>query len=174
MKRASILAALALAIGATGAAQATTTNLGTLGDGDLGFAGGATGPGGSISDIVTFSLSAASSVTDAFLAGGISPMTVSLYSVVGGSASTLLGSFTGSMSPLNIAGQTFSSLSKGDYEFLITGTGLSHGGSYFNAFAVSAVPEADTWVMLVIGAGLVGFQLRRKHQSLPPRAIANG
>ena len=101
-------------------------------------------------------------------------MTVSLYSVVGGSASTLIGSFTGNMSPLNIAGQTFSSLSQGDYEFLITGTGLSHGGSYFNAFAVSAVPEADTWVMLVIGAGLVGFQLRRKHQSLPPRAIANG
>ena len=73
-----------------------------------------------------------------------------------------------------IAGQTFSSLSKGNYEFLITGTGLSHGGSYFNAFAVSAVPEVDTWVMLVIGAGLVGFQLRRKHQSLSSRAIANG
>jgi hypothetical protein len=167
MKRASILAALALALGATAAAQATTTSLGTLGDGDLGFSAGGTGPGGAISDVVTFSLSAASSITDAFLAGGISPIKVSLYTA----SNTLIGSFSNAMAPINFGGKSFSSLSKGDYEFLISGTGSSKGGSYFNVFSVSAVPEADTWVMLVIGAGLIGFQLRRKHQSLPPRAI---
>ncbi len=171
MKRASILAALALALGATAAAQATTTSLGTLGDGDFGFSAGGTGRGGTISDVVTFSLSAASSITDAFLAGGISPLTVSLYSVVL-PTNALVGSFSSTLAPLNFGGQTFSSLAKGNYEFLISGTGLNRGGTYFNAFSVSAVPEADTWVMLVIGAGLIGFQLRRKHQSLPPRAIA--
>ena len=171
MKRASILAALTLALGATAAAQATTTSLGTLGDGDLGFSAGGTGPGGAISDVVTFSLSAASSISDAFLAGGISPVKVSLYSVAIAS-NTLVGSFSNAMAPINFGGKTFSSLAKGDYEFLISGTGLSKGGSYFNVFSVSAVPEADTWVMLVVGAGLIGFQLRRKHQSLPPRAIA--
>ena len=173
MKRARILAALVLALGGMAAAQATTTNLGPLAAGDLGLTAGSAGSGGTVSDIVTFSLSAAGSITDAFLAGGISPLTVSLYSVVGGSDS-LIGSFSSSLAPLNFGGKTFSSLAKGDYELLISGTGLTHGGSYFNAFAVSAVPEADTWVMLLLGAGLIGFQLRRKHQSLPPRAIAGG
>lgn len=173
MKRARTLAVLALTLGAATAAQATTTNLGPLAAGDLGMTVGSTGPGGTISDIVTFSLSAAGSITDAFLAGGISPLSVSLYSVTG-SSNSLVGSFSNSFAPLNFAGKTFSSLAKGDYELLIAGTGLAHGGTYLNAFAVSAVPEADTWVMLLIGAGLIGFQLRRKHQSLPPRAIAGG
>lgn len=172
MKRASILVTLALALGAAGGAQAATTNLGTLGDGDLGFSGGAAGAGATFTDIVTFSLSAASTINDAILAGGISPLSVSLYSVVSGVKGPLIDSFTASLAPLNFGGKTFSSLAKGDYEFLINGTGLSKGGAYFNAFSVSAVPEADTWVMLIVGAGLIGFQLRRKHQSLPPRAIA--
>jgi len=44
-------------------------------------------------------------------------------------------------------------------------TGIANGslgGLYNGAISVSPVPEAEVWAMMLIGAGLVGFQLRRK------------
>ena len=34
---------------------------------------------------------------------------------------------------------------------------------------VVAVPEAETWVMLLVGLGLVAYQLRRKQRLLEQR-----
>jgi hypothetical protein len=36
------------------------------------------------------------------------------------------------------------------------------GGLYSGAITAAVVPEPEVWAMMLIGAGLVGFQLRRK------------
>ncbi|MHA4871271.1 PEP-CTERM sorting domain-containing protein [Duganella sp. PWIR1] len=40
--------------------------------------------------------------------------------------------------------------------------GTSSAGASQNLISVSAVPEADTWAMLLVGLGMVGFMGRRK------------
>jgi len=42
------------------------------------------------------------------------------------------------------------------------GPGGLSGGQYSGAISVSPVPEPEVWAMMLVGAGLVGFQLRRK------------
>ena len=53
---------------------------------------------------------------------------------------------------------------------LVGKVGNQTSGFWSAKMNVAAVPEADTWVMLLVGAGLVGYQLRRKHNVLnqPP------
>lgn len=43
------------------------------------------------------------------------------------------------------------------------------GGIYSGAISVSPVPEAETWAMMLVGAGLVGFRLRNRSK----KAAAN-
>jgi len=64
-------------------------------------------------------------------------------------------------------------LAPGSYRFAIAGTGSGFfGGIYRGTLHVAAVPEADTWVMLLMAFGIVVYQLRRKQRSLeqPPAA----
>jgi hypothetical protein len=58
-------------------------------------------------------------------------------------------------------------LGRGTYRLMLTGnaSGLI-GGLYRGSLNVAAVPEADTWIMLLLGAGVVVYQLRRKQRSL--------
>lgn len=42
--------------------------------------------------------------------------------------------------------------------------GTSSAGASQNLISVSAVPEADTWAMMAVGLGLVGFMGRRKSE----------
>jgi len=52
-------------------------------------------------------------------------------------------------------------LSAGSYYAKVSGTTSGpYGGAY--AFSAAAVPEAETWAMMLVGVGLVGFQLRRR------------
>ncbi len=54
-------------------------------------------------------------------------------------------------------------LAPGDYQFKVRGFAdgtLTNQGIY--TFAVAAVPEADTWAMLLAGLGLVGYTARRR------------
>lgn len=52
----------------------------------------------------------------------------------------------------------------GDYTLKIGGTsGGSSGGLYSIAAATVPVPEPETWGMLLVGLGLVGFRLRQKN-----------
>lgn len=61
---------------------------------------------------------------------------------------------------------TVSLMTNTDYTLIVSGTtsGIL-GGAYSTAIAVdgmaSAVPEAESWVMMVAGLGMVGFALRR-------------
>jgi hypothetical protein len=59
---------------------------------------------------------------------------------------------------------SFSDLGSGLYEFAFTGT-AAIPGVYFGDFHVSAVPEMDTWLMLLLGAGLLAYQLRRRQRA---------
>ena len=40
--------------------------------------------------------------------------------------------------------------------------------------ALAPVPEPEEWVMLLVGAGLVGFQVKRKQQRLDARSVRAG
>ena len=171
MKFVRLLLATSLALGLSVAAQAKTSHLGLLSDGDAVSTTGRVDKSTlSFSDTVTFRLASESTVTDIFTAlKGITTFTVSLF--LNGSE---LQSFSGGPggTPSSATQYDFSPLAasaKGEhYTFLITGSGKGNS-TYFNAFSVSAVPEADTWLMLIAGVGLIGFQLRRKQQSLPQR-----
>ncbi len=173
MKFNRVLLTLTLALGISVAAQAKTTHLGLLSDGDAVSTTGKVHKGSlSFSDTVTFRLASESNVSDIFTAlKGITSFTVSLF-LDGAKLDTFSGGPAGT--PSSATSFTFSSLaasSKGHhYTLRLSGTGKANA-TYFNALSVSAVPEADTWLMLVAGAGLIGFQLRRKQHSLPQRPI---
>lgn len=51
---------------------------------------------------------------------------------------------------------------KSKLEFRAVGVSDSYGGSLDAVSLTSAVPEPDTYVMLLVGAGLIGFAARRK------------
>jgi len=46
--------------------------------------------------------------------------------------------------------------------------GIPGGGSGTGSFSISVVPEVETWVMLIIGMGLIAYQLRRKNKLAAP------
>lgn len=53
--------------------------------------------------------------------------------------------------------------SPGDYALYIQGgSSAVVGGTYAGDFSVLAVPEPETWAMLLAGLGLVGFSARRR------------
>ena len=55
----------------------------------------------------------------------------------------------------------------GFYQFLVTGTTSgSAGGVYLGALSAQAVPEAETYGMMLAGLGLVGFMVSRRRGSL--------
>lgn len=64
---------------------------------------------------------------------------------------------------------TFSFLanSAGVYTALLFG--IPGGGAGAGSFSISVVPEVETWVMLIIGAGLITYQLRRKNKLDGPK-----
>ncbi len=172
MKPLRIVLALSLLIGSSAGVEAKVTHLGKLTDG---AARATTGRvhGGAFSDTVTFRLASESYVADIFTAlKGVSSFTIDLFS--GGS---LLDSFSGGAAgfpstsfPTHLFGALAPSAVGQHYTLEIMGTGARHA-RYFNSVAVSAVPEADTWLMLMAGVGLVALQLRRKQHSLPQRPI---
>jgi hypothetical protein len=51
----------------------------------------------------------------------------------------------------------------GAYTALLFG-GLNHPGTV--SFDITVVPEVETWVMMLVGVGLIAYQLRRKNKSL--------
>lgn len=49
-----------------------------------------------------------------------------------------------------------------DFELRFKGHNYSGGGSYCGNIVISPVPEPQTYAMLLIGLGLVGFSARRR------------
>jgi len=59
-------------------------------------------------------------------------------------------------------GFTFTAPTAGSYKATVFGS--TSTPSFFGSYGltVTAVPEAETWAMMLVGVGLVGFQLRRR------------
>lgn len=163
-----LFSALLLVAGA-GAAQAATTNLGTVADGSYGF-GRAINFGETFTDYVSFSLNDSAEVSSfiksfdmsifSFDLLGIDNFTTGLQKLGSGGYSTV-ASLTSNPASFDDL------LSPGSYRFSVAGTGSGFfGGIYRGTLHVAAVPEADTWVMLLMAFGIVVYQLRRKQRSL--------
>lgn len=63
------------------------------------------------------------------------------------------------------SGQSFSipGLAAGDYHLDVAGNADGLGGGLYAGFInVAAVPEPDTYAMMFVGLGLIGFMVRRK------------
>jgi hypothetical protein len=73
---------------------------------------------------------------------------------------------------LAASGSFVSSLGAGKYFLDFFGTRQTLGTKSNYSFSVLAVPEADTWAMLLMGGALVGYQLRRRHKLLPRQPIS--
>jgi hypothetical protein len=82
---------------------------------------------------------------------------------------TFENGITGSTSA-HLVSLTFNDLAPGWYTVYIGGTDHATAGGAFE-LTVSAVPEADTWAMLMAGLGLIGWRMRN-YQKDSARAIA--
>ena len=163
MKTLKLLFATAAVLGALSSAQAATFSLGNV-DGETRYFGDAVGKKPAFTDFVRFKLTEQSAVDFRFK---------SFYDVIKSSfAVQLQEKSAGVWTAIPTASPSFADLSAGRYRWEISGVAGRQGGFWGAKMAVTAVPEADVWMMLLIGVGLVGYQLRRKQQSLrqPPFA----
>lgn len=156
----------ALGLGAV-AAQAATSDLGTL-DTTIHSSGGvATSFGALINDNFTFSLSAASKVESnvtTFL-GNINPAFYGIYTAG-------VDSMVGTADDVLVVGHGFSSVTASNFDNLAAGSyhfrvfGLSNAplsGYSISAVAVAQpVPEPETYALLGAGLGIIGFVARRR------------
>ena len=67
----------------------------------------------------------------------------------------------------NSASLTFDNLAAGWYTLYIAGTDSTSAGNSGFDLVVSAVPEAETWAMLLAGLGFVGWRLRKQTRNEP-------
>jgi hypothetical protein len=147
-------------IGAAGAVTHKVDDLGALGGGDSGFIGNGFGSAGSFSDLVNFSLTGRSGIS-----GFVAAMGINANFALDFGATTIA-------SGLFADGQySFADLAPGNYSLSIFGANSTFGG-YIASYNVAAVPEAETWLMIIIGLGLVAFQLQRKQKSLRHQSLA--
>lgn len=163
MKSSRVLLAVMLVFGFTGVANAVThkvDELGALSGGDSGFIANGFGSAGSFADIVNFSLTAPSRISGYVAALGIdADFTLNF------------GSTTIAGGPFSTDQYSFADLAPGNYSLSIFGTNNTFGG-YIGSYNVAAVPEAETWMMIIVGLGLVAFQLQRKQRSLRGQSLS--
>ena len=173
--RAVKLFSAVLMFAGVGAAQAVTTDFGAVTDGSYGF-GRSVGFGETFTDYVNFNLNDSADVSSFIKSFDMSIFSFDLLGIdnfttglqrLGGSGFTTLASLTSNPASFDDL------LTPGSYRFSVAGTGSGlFGGLYRGTLHVAAVPEADTWVMLLMAFGIVVYQLRRKQRSLeqPPAA----
>ena len=172
MKLKHLILALGL-VSVASMANATTTAVGPVGVGVPAPFSGIAAPG-SFNDIFTFDLptnggSGYSVINFPVSIPGVGSFntlltTMSLFSNADGilfsADDQLLSTASGGPGSLDLS---WGASAAGSYYLNITGiTNGSLGGLYSGAISVTAVPEPETWAMLVAGLGLVGLQLRRR------------
>jgi hypothetical protein len=147
-----------------GEASAKTFSLGVLPSGTSVIGDGVRS--GGFADSFKFRLSNLSDVMIAFTS---SPGITSLQGVL---QEKTHGSWVQVGSGSLTASNTFADLAAGRYRFETIGFVPARYGHYSADITVAAVPETETWMMLLIGGGMLAYQLRRKQNSLPRQPIA--
>jgi hypothetical protein len=152
-----IAALLGLACAATANAVTRTTNLGSLSDGDFGIVSNVFFAPTTFQDTVNFTLTSTSTITGLIASARLVNASWSLSSASG----TIAGG------QLDFDTYTFADLVPGNYSMSIFGGARALSG-YLATYrvAVAAVPELETWLMLIIGLALAGYQLHRKQKTL--------
>ena len=157
-------ALLCLTLIGTAGASTKRTNLGALSDGDFGIVGNAFAFSQSFQDTIHFTLASTSTIS-----GLIAPVRLT-------SANWSLSNAMGAMADgaLTPGKYTFADLAPGSYTVAIFGTAKYLSG-YAATYRVSvaAVPEIETWLMLLIGLGLAAYQLHRKQKALGQQVLSD-
>jgi hypothetical protein len=175
MKIAKFVLAVLVTVGFIPFSSAKVTSLGEISDGFETFQH--LGANGSFTDHVTFTLptTATSFDIEGLILGldlkGLSQIksfSITLEKYVGSSWIEQTGLVTYDKACLVALTQfSYTGLLPGSYQYLISGKGKGlFGGIYTGGISVAPVPEAETWAMLIAGAALVMFQLRRKQRTL--------
>src|SRR5882672_7902738 len=144
-------------------ANATVHDLGALSAGSTPFSDS---QASSFTDTWNFSLGSIGYIYATVSATGLKGLSMDLFSETVGKKGKI-------KKELVITGTTFSfaSLAAGDYFLRIKGSlinkSLDH--SYAGSISVTPVPEPEVWAMMLIGIGLIGYQLRRKLKSGPAK-----
>lgn len=162
-RAASTLVAAALVLGSVGMSHAAVLTFNS--SGTASFSGSHTG---SFKDSYTFSLSGVSDIYATVSGTNIRSLSMDLYNAVVNNRGKVKNVLVGS-------GTTFSfdDLAAGNYFLRISGNALKKtGGSYTGSIQVTAVPEPEMWAMMLIGMGLIGYQVRRKSKAGPVKIVA--
>ncbi|QHJ00693.1 PEP-CTERM sorting domain-containing protein [Xylophilus rhododendri] len=174
-KKLCLAGALVLSLGSS-LAEAATVDLGTVSGTTT---TGSSTSSGSFSDLYNFSVGAndgtafvSSAVT--FGSYGVTLSSISLYAGTFTSASALSGLtaiFSSSSTSLvnlgngiysnTVSGATVSLSSLSDYTLVVTGTSAG-SSAYTTLISVAAVPEPESYAMLLAGLGLMGCVVRRR------------
>ncbi|MBS0448366.1 MAG: FxDxF family PEP-CTERM protein [Proteobacteria bacterium] len=167
----TFLAAAALSIGAIGAAQATIIPVVLSIPSGLGDGSPMTG---SFSDII----SGAGSFTDDIVFNGPPPTSTDTFTATAGSGITFTGvtlsyfsgggsvPLSGSMTSTSINESTGTIISA-LYDLKISGTaaaGASYSGTISALPGVAAVPEPESWALMLLGLGATGAFVRGRKQ----------
>lgn len=116
----------------------------------------------------TFNASATSSLTGALISirGLSTDLSITGFSLIPtiGAAITGLSFSSGYVDSWLI---TAPDMVPGNYTLEVTGKVLGNGGSYGGNINVSAVPEPETWGMMVGGLGLMAIAMRRREKRAP-------
>jgi hypothetical protein len=168
--------ALGLVLCAAGTANAKTIDLGEVqAGGSYSFTDVITF-GQSFTDYVGFSLADASQVTSFIKSFDLSIFSFDLLGIDNFSATLQHLGSSGFQNIASFSGNPISFddlLGPGEYRIALSGLGTGFfGGVYRGSLQVAAVPEADVWVMLLVGFGVVLFQLRRKQRTLEQQPVA--
>lgn len=149
-------------VGASFGAQATVYDLGTLNAGYTDFEYGVSS--GSFSDKISFLLSGQSDTEY-----GAGPLNYVVGTKTYKNISSLAMSLFDDGDHLIGTGLSFSMLGLNPGGYYLTVSGIANGingGKYGGSINVSPVPEAETYSMMLVGLGLIGFIAMRRRTSV--------